>query len=136
MTTAEVAGRRKRLERATVLFWHSLTAAGGDQPVPDGRARGRQAEACPVPHAGPDGADARVSARTMNRVEAGLPRRRFERLVTPPRRVEARTPEQVLTLAALSGRTRSGGPPMSGGSSPGCLDGRPRTGRCSGCSPG
>jgi hypothetical protein len=77
-----------------------------------------------VPHAGPDGADARVSAPTMNRWRQDYLAEWFEALVTPPRQVEARTPEEVLTLAALSGRTRSGRPPMSGGSPPGCLDGR------------
>jgi hypothetical protein len=56
----------------------------------------------------PHGADARVSAPTMNRWRQDYLAEWFEALVTPPRQVEALTPEEVLTLAALNGRTRSG----------------------------
>jgi putative transposase len=102
VTTAEEADRRKRLERAraTALFRYSLVQEV-ISPHLTAAQRGRKArELAAVPHPGPDGGEVRVSVPTINRWKRDYLAAGFEALVPAPRQVTARTPEQVLALAA------------------------------------
>jgi len=102
VTTAEEADRRKRLERAreTALFRYSLVQEV-ISPHLTAAQRGRKArELAAVPHPGPDGSQVRVSVPTINRWKRDYLAGGFEALVPAPRQVTARTPEQVLALAA------------------------------------
>ena len=102
MTTAEEAGRRGRLERARAiaLFRYSLVQEVTSPHLTAAQRGRRVRELAAVPHSGPDGAEVRVSAPTINRWKRDYLAGGFEALVPPPRRAEARTPEQVLVLAA------------------------------------
>ena len=102
MTTAEEAGQRKRLERAreTALFRYSLVQEV-ISPHLTAAQRGRKArELAAVPHPGPDGSQVRVSVPTINRWKRDYLAGGFEALVPAPRQATARTPDQVLALAA------------------------------------
>ena len=102
MTTAEEADRRKRLERAraVALFRYSLVQEVTSAQL-TAAERGRKArELAAAPHPGPDGGEVRVSVPTINRWKRDYLAGGFEALVPAPRQVTARTPEQVLALAA------------------------------------
>jgi putative transposase len=102
VTTAEEAGRRGRLERARAiaLFRYSLVQEVTSPHLTAAQRGRRVRELAAVPHSGPDGAEVRISVPTINRWKRDYLAGGFEALVPPPRRAEARTPEQVLALAA------------------------------------
>ena len=100
--TQQETGERRRLERAReiALFRYSLIQ---DVISPDLTAaqRGRRVrELAAMPHRGPDGTEARVSYQTINRWKRDYLSGGFDALVPSPRQASARTPGEVLALAA------------------------------------
>ncbi|WP_204015244.1 DDE-type integrase/transposase/recombinase, partial [Virgisporangium aurantiacum] len=107
MTVADVVGgvdgeQRLRAERARriALFRYGLVQEVID-PTLSTRQRGRLVrEVTGRVHAGPFGAPVRVSVATLNRWCRWWRAGGFEALVPTPARVEARTPAEVLAMAA------------------------------------
>jgi putative transposase len=98
VSDAEMARRAERA-RAVGLFRYALVREAAD-PELSGRARGRLVrDLAGREHAGPDGTPVRVSRKTIDRWVRAWRAGGFDALVPAPRRVEARTPAEVLALA-------------------------------------
>jgi putative transposase len=102
VATQQETDERRRLERAReiALFRYSLIQ---DVISPDLTAaqRGRRVrELAAMTHRGPDGTGARVSYQTINRWKRDYLSGGFDALVPSPRQASARTPGEVLALAA------------------------------------
>ncbi|WP_045875782.1 DDE-type integrase/transposase/recombinase [Pseudofrankia sp. DC12] len=99
VSDAEMARRAERA-RAVGLFRYGLVREAAD-PGLSARARGRLVRQLAAgEHAGPDGTPVRVSRKTLDRWIRAWRVGGFDALVPAPRRVEARTPAEVLALAA------------------------------------
>jgi putative transposase len=99
LSDVEMARRAERA-RAVGLFRYTLVRQAAD-PGLSARARGRLVrELAAGEHAGPDGTPVRVSRKTIDRWVRAWRSGGFDALVPQPRRVEARTPAEVLELAA------------------------------------
>jgi putative transposase len=92
--------RRAERARAVGLFRYALVREAAD-PALTPRQRGALVRAlAAAEHAGPDGTRVRVSRKTLDRWVRAWRAGGFDALVPTPRRVEARTPAEVLALAA------------------------------------
>jgi putative transposase len=92
--------RRADRSRAVGLFRYALVREAAD-PALTARQRGRLVRAlADTEHVGPDGTRVRVSRKTLDRWVRAWRAGGFDALVPTPRRVEARTPAEVLALAA------------------------------------
>jgi putative transposase len=92
--------RRADRARAVGLFRYALVRDAAD-PALTSRQRGALVRAlAAAEHLGPDGTRVRVSRKTLDRWVRAWRAGGFDALVPTPRRVEARTPAEVLALAA------------------------------------
>src|SRR6266508_1049316 len=91
---------RAERARAVGLFRYSLIREAADAQLST-KQRGRLVRAlAEVEHVGPNGARVRVSRATIDRWIRAWRAGGFDALVPTPRRVEPRTPAEVLELAA------------------------------------
>jgi putative transposase len=102
VTTQQETDERRRLERAReiALFRYSLVQEVISPHLTAAQRGRRVRELAAMPQTGPDGTQVRVSYPTINRWKREYLAGGFEALVPPPRQATARTPDQVLTLAA------------------------------------
>ncbi|MDT3446941.1 DDE-type integrase/transposase/recombinase [Pseudofrankia sp. BMG5.37] len=99
-TSQAEAARRAERARAVGLFRYGLVRQAADASL-SSRERGRLVrELADAVHAGPDGRPVQVSRKTLDRWIRAWRAGGFDALVPAPRRVEARTPAEVLELAA------------------------------------
>jgi putative transposase len=99
LSDAEQARRAERA-RAVGLFRYALVREAAD-PALTARQRGRLVRGlAAAEHTGPDGSRVRVSRKTLDRWVRTWRAGGFDALVPAPRRVEARTPAEVLGIAA------------------------------------
>jgi putative transposase len=102
VTTEQEADERRRLERARqiALFRYSLIQ-DVISPQLTAAQRGRRVrQLAAMTHAGPDGAEVRVSSQTISRWKRDYLAGGFDALVPAPRQASPRTPGEVLELAA------------------------------------
>ena len=102
MTTAEEADQRRRLERAReiALFRYSLIQEVISPHLTPAQRGLRVRELAAMTHDGPGGRPVRVSYQSIGRWKRAYLARGFDALVPAPRQASARTPGEVLDLAA------------------------------------
>ena len=102
MATQQETDERRRLERAReiALFRYSLIQDVISPDLTAGQRGRRVRELAAMTHRGPDGAGVRVSYQTINRWKRDYLSGGFDALVPSPRQASARTPGEVLALAA------------------------------------
>jgi putative transposase len=99
LSDAEQARRAERA-RAVGLFRYALVRQAADAGL-SSRQRGRLVRSlAEADHVDPDGGRVRVSRKTIDRWVRAWRAGGFDALVPAPRRVEARTPAEVLAVAA------------------------------------
>jgi putative transposase len=102
VTDQQEADERRRLERAReiALFRYSLVQEVVSPQLSAAQRGRRVRELAAMAHAGPDGAEVRVSCQTISRWKRDYLAGGFEALVPVPRQASPRTPGEVLELAA------------------------------------
>jgi putative transposase len=107
LSDAEQARRAERA-RAVGLFRYALVREAADAGL-SSRQRGQLVRRLAgAEHVGPDGVRVRVSRKTIDRWVRAWRAGGFDALVPVPRRVEARTPAEVLQVAAALKRENPG----------------------------
>ena len=102
MATQQETDERRRLERAReiALFRYSLIQEVISPQLTAAQRGRRVRELAAMTHPGPDGREVRVSYQSINRWKRDYLGGGFEALVPSPRQASARTPGEVLELAA------------------------------------
>ena len=102
MTNQQEADERRRLERAReiALFRYSLVQEVISPQLTPAQRGARVRELAAAAHAGPGGAQARVSYQSISRWKRAYLEGGFEALIPAPRQASPRTPAEVLELAA------------------------------------
>lgn len=102
MTNQQEADERRRLERAReiALFRYSLVQEVISPQLTPAQRGARVRELAAAAHAGPGGAQVRVSYQSINRWKRAYLEGGFEALIPAPRQASPRTPAEVLELAA------------------------------------